>query len=175
MTEQWQPWKWTVPQGGVDGKRHLSRQDGRDRVSGQAVYTRDVYLPGMLYAKILTSPYAHSKIVRMDTSRAAKLEGVRDILRYDDPDIARDNVTGPYVSNAFNILTLPEVSDYPAVACILNESHLGYSSYGACGVGEGAGASMPGITCGAVYNAIGKWVFDFPITPDRVLKALGKI
>ena len=100
MAEQWQPWKWTVPQGGDDGKRHLSRQDGRDRVSGQAVYTRDVYLPGMLYAKILTSPYAHSKIVRMDTSGAAKLEGVRDILRYDDPDIVRDNVTGPYVSNA---------------------------------------------------------------------------
>jgi CO/xanthine dehydrogenase Mo-binding subunit len=67
------------------------------------------------------------------------------------------------------------MNDYPAVACMLNESHLGYSSYGACGVGEDVGASMSGITCGAVYNAIGKWIFDFPITPDRVLKALGKI
>jgi CO/xanthine dehydrogenase Mo-binding subunit len=67
------------------------------------------------------------------------------------------------------------MNDYPVVACILNESHLGYSTYGACGVGEDTGASMSGITCGAVYNATGKWVFDFPITPDRVLKALGKI
>jgi len=26
----------------------------------------------------------------------------------------------------------------------------------------------------AVYNAIGKWIDDFPITPDKVLAALGK-
>jgi len=27
----------------------------------------------------------------------------------------------------------------------------------------------------AVYNAIGVWIYEFPITPDKVLKALGKI
>ena len=112
MTERYQPWKWVVPEGGPEGKRNLSRQDAHDRISGQAVYTRDIYLPGMLYAKILTSPYAHSKILRIDTSRAAAVPGVRDILKFDDPDIARDNVTGPYVSNAFNILTLPGISDF---------------------------------------------------------------
>jgi CO/xanthine dehydrogenase Mo-binding subunit len=26
-----------------------------------------------------------------------------------------------------------------------------------------------------VYNAIGRWIDDFPITPDKVLKALGKV
>ena len=44
----------------------------------------------MLYAKILTSPYAHAKIVSMDTSQAEALVGVRDILKFDDPDIAKD-------------------------------------------------------------------------------------
>lgn len=112
MPEQWQPWKWVVPEDGNQAKRNLSRQDGHDKVSGQAVYTRDIYLPGMLYAKILTSPHAHSKIVRMDTSKAEALTGVRDIIRYDDPDIARDNATGPYISNAFNILSLPGISDF---------------------------------------------------------------
>jgi len=112
MVVQYQPWKWSVPEGGTSGKRHLSRQDAHDRVTGQAVYTKDIYLPGMLHAKILTSPYAHSKIVRMDTSKAEALPGVRDILRYDDPNIARDNVTGVYVSNAFNILTLPGIGDF---------------------------------------------------------------
>jgi CO/xanthine dehydrogenase Mo-binding subunit len=67
------------------------------------------------------------------------------------------------------------MNDYPEVKCIINESHLGYSSYGACGIGEDSGASLSGITAGAVYNAIGKWVLDYPVTPDRVLKALGKI
>ena len=67
------------------------------------------------------------------------------------------------------------MNDYPAVRCVLNESRLGYSSYGACGVGEDTGASLSGITAGAVYNATGKWALDYPLTPDRVLRALGKI
>ena len=61
------------------------------------------------------------------------------------------------------------------IKCIINESHLGYSSYGACGVGEDTGASLSGITAGALFNATGKWVNEYPVTPDRVLKALGKI
>jgi CO/xanthine dehydrogenase Mo-binding subunit len=112
MADKWQPWTWKVPPSDARIKRSLSRQDGHSRVSGQAVYTRDISLPGMLYGKILTSPYAHAKIVRMDTSKAEALLGVRDVLKYDDPDIATDNVTGCYVNNAFNILTLPGVSDF---------------------------------------------------------------
>jgi hypothetical protein len=42
-------------------------------------------------------------------------------------------------------------------------------------MGENVGASLSGITSSAIYNAIGKWVLDFPTTPDKVLKALGKI
>ena len=67
------------------------------------------------------------------------------------------------------------MNDYPEIECIINESHLGYSSYGACGIGEATGASLSGITAGAVYNATGKWVSGYPVTPDRVLRALGKI
>lgn len=67
------------------------------------------------------------------------------------------------------------MNDYPAVRCIINESHLGYSTYGACGVGEDTGASLSGITAGAIFNATGKWALDYPLTPDKVLKALGKI
>jgi xanthine dehydrogenase molybdenum-binding subunit len=67
------------------------------------------------------------------------------------------------------------MNDYPEIKCILNESHLGYSTYGACGVGEDSGASMSGITASAFFNATGKWAFDYPLTPQRALKALGKI
>jgi CO/xanthine dehydrogenase Mo-binding subunit len=66
------------------------------------------------------------------------------------------------------------MNDYPAVQCILNESHLGYAPYGAYGIGENIGAALSAITTSAVYNAIGKWVLDHPITPDKVLRALGK-
>ena len=70
---------------------------------------------------------------------------------------------------------LGTMNDYPVIQCILNESHLGYSAYGSCGIGENVGAATSAITAGAVYNAIGKWILDFPITPDKVLKSLGKI
>ena len=72
----------------------MTRQDAQERVSGQAEYTRDIYLPGMLYAKILTSPYAHAKITSMDSSQAEALVGVRDILKFEDPDIAKDFQNG---------------------------------------------------------------------------------
>jgi CO/xanthine dehydrogenase Mo-binding subunit len=67
------------------------------------------------------------------------------------------------------------MNDYPAVQCILNESHLGYGPYGSNGIGENIGAAMAAITSSAIYNATGKWILDFPITPDKVLKALGTI
>jgi CO/xanthine dehydrogenase Mo-binding subunit len=70
---------------------------------------------------------------------------------------------------------LGTMNDYPEVQCFLNESHLGYGTYGAYGIGENIGASLAAITSSAIYNAIGKWILDYPITPDKVLHALGKV
>ena len=113
MTD-YRPWTWKAPEESAKTIKSITRQDARERVSGQAVFTRDVYLPGMLYAKILLSPYAHARIASIDTGEAEALLGVRDILKYDDPDIASDNVTGPVfeVSSQYNILTLPRTGDF---------------------------------------------------------------
>jgi hypothetical protein len=64
---------------------------------------------------------------------------------------------------------------YPPIQCILHESRLGYSTCGACGIRENIGASISAITSPAVYNATGKWIYDFPVTPEKVLRALKKI
>ena len=112
MADQNRPWTWEVPETSKTIRRHMSRQDAHDRVSGQARYTRDISLPGMLYAKILTSPYAHAKIVSMNTSRAEALVGVRDILKYDDPDIAEERGVGADTGAAYSILALPGISDF---------------------------------------------------------------
>ena len=106
------PWTWKSPESSDNIKRNVVRQDAFDKVSGQAEYTRDLSFPGMLYAKILTSPHAHAKIVSMDTSAAEELIGVRGILKYDDPEIIHEGGTG--VDSAFNysILTLPGTSDF---------------------------------------------------------------
>jgi CO/xanthine dehydrogenase Mo-binding subunit len=47
----------------------------------------DVQLPGMLYMRFLDCPFPHAKILKMDTSRAEKLPGVRYVLRYDNPEL----------------------------------------------------------------------------------------
>ena len=76
------------------GKRGVRRIDGYAKASGKAVYTRDVQIPGMLYAKVMRSPYAHARILSMDTSEAIKLPGVRAIMRYDDPEIKGRTLNG---------------------------------------------------------------------------------
>src|SRR5216684_2765881 len=60
------------------GKR-ISRVDSPSKVSGQAKYTYDVHRPGMLYGKVLRSPYPHAKIVSVDTSAAEKMPGVKAV------------------------------------------------------------------------------------------------
>ncbi|MFC1847120.1 xanthine dehydrogenase family protein molybdopterin-binding subunit [Chloroflexota bacterium] len=70
------------------GKSGLIRKDGLEKASGKGLFTRDIYLPGMLIAKTFSSPYAHAMIKSLDTSKAEALPGVHAILRYDDPELA---------------------------------------------------------------------------------------
>jgi CO/xanthine dehydrogenase Mo-binding subunit len=64
-----------------------ARVDAVERVTGQAKYTRDWKLPGMLYAKVLRSPHPHARIVSVDTTEAAALPGVRGIITHEDAQI----------------------------------------------------------------------------------------
>jgi xanthine dehydrogenase YagR molybdenum-binding subunit len=60
------------------GKR-TTRVDSPVKVSGQAKYTYDVHRPGMLFGKVLRCPYAHAKVVSIDTSAAEKIPGVKAV------------------------------------------------------------------------------------------------
>jgi xanthine dehydrogenase YagR molybdenum-binding subunit len=60
------------------GKR-IPRVDSPVKVSGQAKYTYDVHRPGMLFGKVLRCPYAHAKVVSIDTSAAEKIPGVKAV------------------------------------------------------------------------------------------------
>ncbi len=54
----------------------LPRLDGPDKVTGRARYAGDQVLSGMLFARLVHSPYAHARIVNIDTSTALSLPGV---------------------------------------------------------------------------------------------------
>jgi len=63
------------------------RVDAIERVTGAAKFTRDVKLPGMLYARVLRSPHPHARIVSVDTSEAASLPGVRSVITHEDAQV----------------------------------------------------------------------------------------
>src|SRR5512132_1514972 len=67
----------------VIGKAPL-RNDGAEKVTGKALYTVDVDLPGMAHAKILRSPYAHARLLRVDGSKAEQLPGVFAVVTRED-------------------------------------------------------------------------------------------
>ena len=56
------------------------RIDAEAKVTGRAVYTDDVDLPGMYYCKLVRSPYAHAKIKGIDFTEAWKVPGVKAVL-----------------------------------------------------------------------------------------------
>ena len=83
----------------------VPRIDAKEKVTGRAKFCDDLDFADILYARILRSPYAHAKILKIDTSEAEKLEGVRGVLTPEDvPKI-------PYNSSwrgAFHFGVLPE-------------------------------------------------------------------
>ena len=67
----------------VIGTRPI-RHDGADKVTGQAKYGADIQLPGLLFGKILRSPYAHARIKSIDATKALALPGVHAVVTADD-------------------------------------------------------------------------------------------
>jgi CO/xanthine dehydrogenase Mo-binding subunit len=58
----------------------IPRFDAPEKVTGRTQYVGDVQLPGMVHARLLRSPHAHARIVRIDVTRARALLGVRAVL-----------------------------------------------------------------------------------------------
>ena len=66
--------------------------DIRAKVTGRARYSEDFRAPGMLFARLLLSPYSHARISSIDTSAAAAMPGVKAILLPDEVPGPKDQV-----------------------------------------------------------------------------------
>ena len=58
----------------------LRKVDATAKVTGATKFADDLFLPRMLYAKLLRSPHPHARIVSIDASHAAALPGVKAVL-----------------------------------------------------------------------------------------------
>ena len=96
------------------------RKDAPEALTGKATYTADIRLPGMLYAAIYRSPYAHARVRGVDLSAARSLSGVVAALSGKDlPDFVKPMVA----SNPFAKVDPPadanpriRLSSYPCLA-----------------------------------------------------------
>lgn len=64
--------------------KSVPRKEGPSKATGQAAYTVDLRLPGMLYGRILRTPLAHAWIRNIDTARAEKMKGVAAVATGQD-------------------------------------------------------------------------------------------
>ncbi|MFE9815694.1 xanthine dehydrogenase family protein molybdopterin-binding subunit [Streptomyces sp. NBC_00236] len=74
------------------------RGDAALKLTGGALYTADIRLPGMLHAKVLRSPHAHARLVSVDATKARALPGVHAVLTRDDL-AGLDPVYGYYIKD----------------------------------------------------------------------------
>jgi carbon-monoxide dehydrogenase large subunit len=79
----------TSPEVGGMGHSVKRKEDAR-YIRGQGKYVDDVKLPGMLYLDIVRSPYAHAKIVNIDSSKALAIPGVAAVIT--GQDLAKYNL-----------------------------------------------------------------------------------
>src|SRR5438876_7666679 len=83
------------------GKR-TRRQDGYDKLVGRTRYAADLAFAGLLHARLVLSPYAHARIVNIDTSAALEVPGVKAVytsqtLGMSDPE-ANSRTQSPLAS-----------------------------------------------------------------------------
>jgi len=90
-------------------------------------------------------------------------------------EVVHDPETGVMLNGNLLDYKIATIDDCQTIDTHLVETQQGYGPYGATGIGEDIATVIPAMLGPAVYNAIGKWIYEFPITPEKVLKALGKI
>lgn len=76
----------------------VPRLDSRAKVTGAAIYTGDIFLPDLLYGRILRSPLPHARVKSVNTTPALKLPGVRAVLCHRDLR-EFDAVVGTYIND----------------------------------------------------------------------------
>ena len=90
-------------------------------------------------------------------------------------ELIYDEASGIPLNFNFIDYKIPTMADMPEIEPVLLEVWRGAGEYGACGIGEGAVSCTPRAIANAVYNAIGARIDDLPLTPEKVLHALGRI
>lgn len=116
----------TTTGNGVLGQRLLRKEDPV-LLTGEAVFTNDMKVPGALYLAVLRSPYAHAKIVSVDVSGALAIDGVHSA--YSGADLAETWAS-------------PMPCAWPVTDDMKNPAHYPLAVGKACYAGDGVAAVL---------------------------------
>jgi CO/xanthine dehydrogenase Mo-binding subunit len=89
-------------------------------------------------------------------------------------ELVWDEATGVMLNGNLLDYKIATMRDCGPIDTILVETQLGNGPWGSTGIGEDISTAVPALVGLAVQNAVGAWIDDYPITPDKILKALGK-
>ncbi len=93
----------------------ISRVDGPEKVTGQAVYAAEFRLTNLVYAALATSTQAHGWITTIDTSRAERMPGVLIVITHENAmrlpykPLQEHPVVDPQSGERLHVLQGPEV------------------------------------------------------------------
>jgi CO/xanthine dehydrogenase Mo-binding subunit len=125
--------------------------------------------------------------------RVLRLHQVYDVGRAINPTLVEGQIEGgammglglgllensyPYYPSVehrgeqFGSYLAPSLTDFPAIETTILENPSSDGPFGAKAIGEMANNAQPAAIAAAVHDALGVWVTEFPITPERVLRAL---
>jgi len=100
----------------------VPRKDALEKVTGSAKYAGDLFLPGMLYGKVLRSPVPHAKILAIHTEEAERLPGVKAVITAKDvPDVPYGVSPARYDETIFAIDRVRYVGDKIAAVAAVDE------------------------------------------------------
>jgi len=115
------------------------------------------------------------KVVNWDGAEGQQYGGAyMGIGRGRTEEVIYDKKSGVMLNGNLLNYKIPTVLDVGPIDTILVETGMGYGPNGMIGIGEDVATVVPALIAPAVFNAIGQWADEFPLTPARVLKLLEK-
>lgn len=152
----------------TEGREHLTRQTyfmevEVDTETGEVEITRVVCVNDV------------GKVISPETCEGQQYGGMyMAVGRNKTEEIMYDRTTGVILNANLLDYKYSTMLDCGPIDTILVETSLGYGPYGSVGIGEDTADSPASILGIAIHNAIDVWIDDYPITPDKILRALGK-
>lgn len=95
--------------------------DGRPKVTGDAKFVDDYQFSDLLHAKTVKSPYAHARVVNIDTAAAEEMDAVKAIATYEDapePGLGQPVLAEEPMVYGYPVAAVAADNEYAAAAAV---------------------------------------------------------